>query len=30
MQILNSFLGDIIASILGKKLRPIPIPVKNN
>jgi hypothetical protein len=30
MKILNSLLGDIVASIFGKKLRPIPIPVRNN
>ncbi len=28
MKILHSFLADIIASIFGKKLKPIPIPVK--
>ena len=29
MKILNSLLGDIIASIFGKKLQPIPVPVTN-
>lgn len=29
MKILHSLLGDIIASIFGKKLKPIPVPVTN-
>ncbi len=30
MTILHSLIGDIIATILGKKLKPVPIPVKAN
>lgn len=29
MKILHSLLGDIITSIFGKKLKPVPIPVTN-